>query len=79
MVVDLQGVFQIDRDGTRKFMLTDPAIHKRNSRGWKANSDFGRTDRGRKGMRAFFRTHTCSDACRLLGLQKVDPHTLLFV
>jgi hypothetical protein len=79
MVVDLQGVFKIERDSTRKFMLTDPAIHKKNSRERKAMSDFGRTDRGRKGMRAFFRTHSCSDACRLLALQKVDPHTLQFV
>ena len=33
MVVDLQGVLQVERDGTRKFMLTDPAIHRKNSKG----------------------------------------------
>ena len=79
MVVDLQGVFARKPDGTRKFMLTDPAIHKKNSKGREAKRDFGRTDRGRKGMKAFFRSHVCSDACRLLGLQMVDPQTLQFL
>lgn len=35
--------------------------------------NFGRTDRGVNGMRAFFETHRCTDACRLLGLSEVDP------
>ncbi|KAI2489908.1 alpha-kinase [Fragilaria crotonensis] len=79
MVVDLQGVLEIKSDGTRKFVLTDPAIHKKNSKGRRGKRDFGRTDRGKKGMRAFFRTHSCSDACRLLGLQQVDPQTLEYL
>ena len=78
MVVDLQGVLEILPNGTRKFLLTDPAIHRKN-KGWRTNLEFGRTDRGKKGMKAFFRSHSCSDACRLLGLRKVDPQTLQFL
>ena len=34
MVVDLQGILEQDKDGTRQYLLTDPAIHKRtNSKG----------------------------------------------
>jgi len=75
MVVDLQGVFTINADGTKKvYKLTDPVIHKRRTnknfsmRKW----NFGRTDRNEKGMQAFFETHKCTDACRLLGLTEVD-------
>lgn len=74
MVVDLQGVFSINRDGTKLYQLTDPVIHKhskkknRRTRKW----SFGRTDRGEKGMKAFFETHKCTDACKLLGLTEVD-------
>lgn len=78
MVIDLQGVFHIDHNGNRKFMLTDPAIHRKSSRSTRRDRDFGRTDRGKKGMKAFFETHSCSDACRLLGLRKVDAQTLEF-
>jgi len=72
LVIDLQGVSEKKTDGTRKYVLTDPAIHK-NKRKRRKDCGFGRTDRGKKGMRAFFETHECTDACRLLGLQKVDP------
>lgn len=70
MVVDLQGVFTIKDDGTRCYELTDPVIHKhrkKNRQRFKTWS-FGRTDRGEKGMEAFFKTHQCTDVCRLLGL-----------
>ena len=77
MVVDLQGVFEKKSDGSRKFVFTDPAIHTKN-RKRKSRHNFGRTDAGRKGMKAFFESHTCTDACRLLGLQEVNPRTLQF-
>ena len=72
LVVDLQGVFEKTSDGTRKYVLTDPAIHKNRARRM-VKYDFGRTDRGPQGMRAFFETHICNDACRLMGLKPVDP------
>ena len=72
LVVDLQGVFEKKSDGSRKYVFTDPAIHKSSMRRMH-KYDFGRTDRGSKGMRAFFETHTCNDACRLMGLNPVDP------
>ena len=70
LVVDLQGVLKEHRDGTKEYILTDPAIHKR-KRSKNAISRLGylgRTDRGEKGMRAFFDSHVCTDACSLLGL-----------
>jgi hypothetical protein len=85
MVVDLQGVFSVKVDGSKVYELTDPVIHqhermqRRNrrqdrNRGTKVRKkwNFGRTDRGSNGMKAFFETHKCTDACRLLGLSEVD-------
>ena len=74
MVVDLQGVFTRKRDGTKEYELTDPVIHKRRkSRNQTMKKlSFGRTDRGEKGMKAFFETHKCTDACKLLGLSEVN-------
>ena len=71
LVVDLQGVFEKKSDGSRKYVLTDPAIHK-NTRRRRRRHEFGRTDRGKEGMKAFFDTHECTDVCRLLGLEKID-------
>ena len=36
------------------------------------NWTFGRTDSGEMGMKAFFDSHKCTDACKLLGLNEVD-------
>ena len=78
LVVDLQGVFTVKSDGTKVYELTDPVIHKRRSnrnrtiRKW----NFGRTDRGEKGMKAFFETHRCTDACKLLGLTEVNAEDI---
>lgn len=78
MVVDLQGVFTVKDDGSKVYELTDPVIHqherlRRRNRGRERKKwDFGRTDRGINGMKAFFETHKCTDACRLLGLSEVD-------
>jgi hypothetical protein len=71
MVVDLQGVFIVnEKDGTREYRLTDPVIHKRRKSKQLKSWNFGRTDRGEKGMAAFWETHRCSDACRMLGLSE---------
>ncbi|CAB9506084.1 Myosin heavy chain kinase [Seminavis robusta] len=77
MVVDLQGVLHVRPDGTRCFMLTDPAIHrKRKSPNplSHSNINLGRTDRGEKGIKAFFETHECNDVCRMLGLPHAPNH-----
>ncbi len=72
MVVDLQGVLKENQDGTSVYHLTDPVIHKRRRKKSQKfrNWSFGRTDRGEKGMKAFFHTHKCNDLCRLLGLEQ---------
>ena len=74
MVVDLQGVFRVNADGTKVYELTDPVVHKHRTKRNVAtkNWTFGRTDRGEMGMKAFFETHKCTDACKLLGLNEVD-------
>jgi len=73
MVVDLQGsLVRHEETDTSEFILTDPAIHKRKFRRGRRlfkGVSFGRTDRGREGIYAFFDTHECNDACRLLGLR----------
>ena len=72
MVVDLQGVFEEYEDGTKQYVLTDPVIHKRKRGKQKQLTQwtFGRTDRGEKGMKAFFDSHECNEVCRLLGLHE---------
>lgn len=79
MVVDLQGVFTIKADGTKLYELTDPVIHKRKSNRNRTMKkwSFGRTDRGEKGMQAFFETHKCTQACKILGLKEVDPEDVI--
>ena len=75
MVVDLQGALQ-RQGGIRQFVLTDPAIHHRRHRSDKARQ-YGRTDLGRKGMRAFFDTHKCNNLCRLFEFrEKTDQKEL---
>lgn len=62
-VCDLQGVLTTAPSAT--FQFTDPVIHYRSSAGRK--HVFGRTDRGKKGISAFFQTHECSDLCKMLN------------
>jgi hypothetical protein len=72
MVVDLQGVLKVNKDKTREFVFTDPAIHKRKramGNAFLRQLNLGRTNRGREGMDDFWNTHICSDACRVLGLR----------
>jgi hypothetical protein len=69
MVVDLQGILRELPNGRMEYVLTDPAIHKRKDGRRLAHLGYlGRTDRGEKGMRAFFDSHVCTDACSLFGL-----------
>ena len=75
MVTDLQGVLTPTSDGGYVYKLTDPAVHKRRKRkGAFREWDFGRTDRGSKGMRSFFASHKCSAACKLLGLPEGEDN-----
>ena len=63
LVCDLQGVL----DTTTRppvFRFTDPVIHHKNSTG--QHHKYGRTDKGVKGMRSFFKTHQCSELCHRL-------------
>ncbi|XP_066933120.1 uncharacterized protein [Clytia hemisphaerica] len=63
MVCDLQGVLD---QKNRLFEFTDPAIHYRSSSG--RRYVYGRTDKGRKGMSDFFKTHKCNNVCKALNL-----------
>ena len=75
MVTDLQGVLAATSDGGSVYKLTDPAVHKRRKRkGAFTKWDFGRTDRGSKGMRLFFASHKCSGYCKLLGLPEGEEN-----
>jgi hypothetical protein len=72
MVCDLQGVLTTDATtGTPVFRLTDPCIHYESRRG--RQMVYGRTDKGRKGMLDFFKTHQCNPVCELLGLPRSKP------
>ena len=63
MVCDLQGV--LSHSGPSPvFEFTDPCIHSRRSKA----KNYGRTDRGKGGMEAFFKTHQCNAMCELLGI-----------
>ena len=61
LVCDLQGVQE-----SYRVLLTDPAIHSRNTPG----SCYGSMDRGYDGIRMFFKTHVCSEVCRAMGLER---------
>ena len=70
MVCDLQGVLETDCSPP-VYKLTDPVIHYSSSRG--RTNVFGRTDRGKKGINSFFRTHKCSELCRALNREWIRP------
>jgi hypothetical protein len=65
MVCDLQGVFNTDMIPPT-FELTDPAIHYTSNKG--RRMVYGRTDKGRSGMKAFFASHHCTKICKMLHL-----------
>ena len=66
LVCDLQGVlsFPPASGKTPLFEFTDPVIHYVSRTGRK--NVFGRTDRGKKGIHDFFKTHECTELCRML-------------
>ena len=67
LVCDLQGVLT---DGTAPlFEFTDPVIHYNSHTG--RRNVFGRTDRGKRGISDFFKSHKCSELCRMLKRQWV--------
>ena len=65
MVCDLQGVLN---KTTRVFEFTDPAIHYASKSG--RRHVYGRTDKGKDGMREFFKTHNCNKLCEALGISQ---------
>ena len=65
MVCDLQGVYNYDMVPP-VFELTDPAIHYKSKSG--KNNVFGRTDNGEEGVHLFFKTHKCTNVCKLMQL-----------
>ena len=65
MVCDLQGIFNTDTNPPT-IELTDPAIHYASSKG--RRMVYGKTDKGRSGMNAFWKTHKCTNVCKLLHL-----------
>jgi hypothetical protein len=64
LVCDLQGVLD-DSCIPPLFELTDPAIHYRSSGG--CVNVYGRTDKGEHGILDFFKTHKCSELCRMIN------------
>lgn len=60
MVVDLQGVVTSDSTGKKMIILTDPAIH------CKDTTRFESTNLGEDGINAFFGAHECSKFCKAL-------------
>lgn len=73
LVCDLQGV--LEEDGTPPvFRLTDPAISYKSNTG--RARVFGRSDRGPKGINAFFRTHVCTEVCKLVQTIAPEPPKL---
>lgn len=55
LICDLQGFKEDARD---RITLTDPAVHSKGCAG-----RYGAMDAGMEGVRAFFKTHTCSAVC----------------
>jgi hypothetical protein len=74
LVCDLQGVLDM-KCRPPLFELTDPVIHTTRRRGEK----YGRTNRGRRGVTAFFKTHKCSELCRSLKKRWVSGPARAFV
>lgn len=63
LICDLQGVLD-ESTVPPLFKFTDPVIHHRSETGRK--NVYGRTDRGADGTDDFFKTHACSELCRML-------------
>ena len=64
LICDLQGVLD-ESTFPSLFKFTDPVIHHTSNSGRK--NVYGRTDRGKDGTEDFFKTHVCSDLCRMMA------------
>jgi hypothetical protein len=71
LVCDLQGIYD-DTAVPPLFELTDPAIHYSSSRG--REMVYGRTDKGKAGIQLFFKTHKCTQICKLMQLSKKNKN-----
>jgi hypothetical protein len=71
MVCDLQGIYD-DTVAPPRFELTDPAIHYRSKQG--RTMVYGRTDKGEAGMKLFFKTHKCTEICKLMQLSRKNKN-----
>ena len=69
IVCDLQGIYNKSRDPPL-FELTDPVIHYKSSR--QRNHVYGRTDKGEDGIHDFFKTHVCSNLCKVIDRRPLD-------
>jgi hypothetical protein len=70
LVCDLQGVLDVN-SSPPCFELTDPVMHIRSMTG--RRGVFGRTDRGPKGIDNFYKTHQCTELCRALMKEWINP------
>lgn len=61
LICDIQGV-----KDPNQYSLTDPAIHS------DRQGQYGATDFGERGMKAFFKNHKCENYCSKLQLQDGD-------
>jgi hypothetical protein len=75
LICDLQGILNTDRKPFPVFELTDPVIHSNRTDSCKKR-EFGRTDRGLDGILDFFKTHECSDLCRMLQSRRLSKEVL---
>lgn len=78
LICDLQGEFD---EATSLFKFTDPVIHYHNCLKENNTKVYGRSDKGRRGIQAFFASHKCNALCRLVtqgymtGHQKQPQHS----
>ena len=63
LVCDLQGIYD---EGLSLFKLTDPVIHYHNCFKEHNTKIYGRSDMGRRGIKAFLNSHKCNNLCRLV-------------
>jgi len=71
LICDLQGVLD-ESIVPPLFKFTDPVVHHRSKTGRK--NVYGRTDRGADGTDDFFKTHVCSELCRMIKRTWVRTH-----
>jgi Alpha-kinase family len=63
LICDLQGVFQKQKS---LLCFTDPVIHYHDPQNDTKRGQYGKTDRGAKGIEDFLNTHTCNALCDLV-------------